>query len=102
MAIRRHHCGCAVTVAEAHMSEKPSTTLPGTVEKIIKSVDPHDGEKAQIVIEGADHLYKEIRIDNALTDQNGEEVRLKPGAEVEVTVEAPPDATIPKEQSGKH
>jgi hypothetical protein len=77
------------------MNENPSTTLPGTVEKII--VDPHDGEKAQIAIEGADHLYKEIRIDNTLTDQNGEEVRLKLGAEVEVTVEAPPEATVPKE-----
>jgi acyl dehydratase len=75
------------------MSEKPSTTLPGTVEKIIKPVIPGDTEKAQITVEGADHLYKEIRIENALTDQNGEKVRLKPGAEVEVTVEAPPEAT---------
>jgi hypothetical protein len=37
-------------------------------------------------------LYREIRIENALVDQNGEKVRLKPGAEVEVTVEAPPEA----------
>jgi hypothetical protein len=78
------------------MSEKPSTTLPGTVEKIIKPLSPDDTEKAQITVEGADHLYREIRIENTLTDENGDKVRLKPGAEVEVTVEAPPEATTPK------
>jgi hypothetical protein len=77
------------------MSEKPSTTLPGTVEKIIKPLSPDDPEKAQITVEGADHLYREIRIENTLTDENGDQVRLKPGAEVEVTVEAPPEATTP-------
>jgi hypothetical protein len=75
------------------MSEKPSATLPGTVEKIIKSPFPSEPEKAQIAVEGADHLYKEIRIENALTDENGEKVQLKPGAEVKVTVEAEPEAT---------
>src|ERR1700686_4336493 len=59
------------------MSEKPSTTLPGTVEKIIKSPYPSEPEKAQIAIEGADHLYKEIRIENTLKDETGNEVRLK-------------------------
>ena len=84
------------------MSEKPSTTLSGTVEKIIKPLSPDDPEKAQITVEGADHLYREIRIENTLTDENGEKVRLKPGAEVEVTVEAPPEATTPTTpKSGK-
>jgi hypothetical protein len=40
--------------------EKPSTTLPGTVEKVIKPRDPRDPEKAQIVAPGADHLYGEF------------------------------------------
>ena len=70
------------------MPEKGSVTLPGTVEKIIKSPHPSVPEKAEIAIEGADDLYREIRIKNALTDENGEKVRLKEGAEVEVTVEA--------------
>jgi hypothetical protein len=84
------------------MSEKPSTTLSGTVEKIIKPLSPDDPEKAQITVEGADHLYREIRIENTLTDENGDQVRLKPGAEVEVTVEAPPEATTPTTpKSGK-
>jgi hypothetical protein len=78
------------------MTEKPSTTLPGTVEKIIKSPDPNKPEKAQIAVEGADDLYREIRIENTLTKENGEEVRLKEGAEVDVTIEAEPEATNPK------
>jgi hypothetical protein len=80
------------------MAEKPSTTLPGTVDKIIPPSDPSEPEKAQISVEGADDLYKEIRIENTLTTVSGSEVRLKKGAEVEVTVEADPKATTPKNQ----
>jgi hypothetical protein len=40
--------------------EKPSTTLPGIVERVIKPRDPRDPEKAQIVAQGADHLYREF------------------------------------------
>jgi hypothetical protein len=78
------------------MSEKPNTTLPGTVEKVIKSPDPDVPEKAQIAVEGADHLYREIRIENTLINEDGEEVSLVPGATVEVTVAADPKATVPK------
>jgi len=75
-------------------SDKPSTTLPGIVEKVIKSPDPTEPEKAQIVIENAEHLYKEILIENSLKDANGNDVALKPGAKVDVTVEAEPEDTI--------
>ena len=80
------------------MTEKPSVTLPGTVEKIIKS--PHRGiaEKAEIAVEGADHLYREIRIENKLTDEDGNEVKLKQGATVDVTVEAEPAQTVRKDE----
>jgi hypothetical protein len=81
------------------MSDKPSTTLTATVEKIIQSPSPSVPEKAQIAVEGADHLYRELRIENSLTDENGDKVRLKKGAEVEVTIAADPGATIP--QSGQ-
>jgi hypothetical protein len=70
------------------MTEQTSTTLHGTVEKIITSSDPSEPEKAQIAIENADKLYREIRIENTLTNGNGEEVNLKKGAAVEVTIEA--------------
>jgi hypothetical protein len=78
------------------MSEKAAATLPATVEKIIKSPSPNEPEKAQIAVEGADHLYRELRIENTLIDENGEKVSLKPGAEVEVTIEAAPEATTPQ------
>jgi hypothetical protein len=81
------------------MTEKPSATLPGTVEKIIRSPHPSDPEKAQIAVEGADELYKEIRIANHLTDENGDQVRLKQGAKVEVTVEAGPEAVTPSPEN---
>jgi len=81
---------------ESVAPETASVTLPGTVEKLIKSPDPSEPDKAQIVVEGAVELYREIRIDNALQNDKGEEVTLKPGTEVEVTVEAPVDATAPK------
>ena len=79
------------------MSEKPSVTLPGTVEKIIPSPDPREPEKAHSNIEeGATPLYKEIRIENTLTNEDGEEVKLKKGAKVEVTIDANPSGVVPK------
>ena len=76
--------------------EKATVTLPGTVEKIIRPVVPQDPEKAQIAVEGADHLYREIRVENELQDVNGQPVKLKEGAKVEVTIEAEPSDTAPK------
>jgi hypothetical protein len=78
------------------MNEKTSAVLPATVEKIIKSPFPSEPEKAQITVGGAEHLYREIRIENTLTNENGDKVRLKPGAQVEVTVEADAKDTTPK------
>jgi uncharacterized protein YfaS (alpha-2-macroglobulin family) len=75
------------------------TTKPGTVEKVIKSVDPRDPEKAQINVQGAEPLYQEIRIENRLTDENGAEVKLKEGAEVDLHVEANKNQTVPKDKN---
>jgi hypothetical protein len=80
-------------------TEKSSVTLPGTVEKIIPALHPAEPEKAQISVEGADHLYREIRVENALENEEGETVRLKQGAHVEVTIDAVQDATISKKDS---
>jgi len=77
-------------------TEKPSVTLPATVEEIIESPHPSIPEKAEISIQGADELYQEIRIENTLTDELGDELRLKKGALVEVTVEAAAGATTSK------
>jgi uncharacterized cupredoxin-like copper-binding protein len=78
------------------MADKPSVTMPGTVEKIIKSPHRDIPEKAEIGVEGADHLYREIRIENKLKDENGNEVKLKEGASVEITVEAEAAGTTSK------
>ena len=78
--------------------EKPSATLPGTVDKIIKSPDPRAPDKAQIDIEGAEDLYREIRINNVLKDEDGQKVALKPGAEVDVTIEADKKDTTKNEK----
>jgi hypothetical protein len=75
---------------------KRSVTLSGTVEKVIKPPHPNLPEKAQIAVENAEDLYREIRIENVLTDAKGNEVGLKEGAEVEVTVAAEPEATTGK------
>jgi hypothetical protein len=76
--------------------EKPAVTLPGTVEKIIpeNSIAP---EKAQISVEGAEHLYREIRVENTLEDEKGKKVAMKEGAHVEVTIEADKNSTVPKQ-----
>jgi hypothetical protein len=77
-------------------TEKPGITLPATVEKIIPPLHPAGSEKAQIAVEGGEELYREIRVDNTLLDQNGNAVSLKPGAHVEVKIEAEPEETTPK------
>jgi len=69
--------------------EQPSTTMPGTVAKIIPP-RPRQSEKAQITVDGADHRHRDLRIENTLTDEHGDDVKLKKGAHVEVTVTAEP------------
>ncbi len=62
--------------------------MPGTVDKIIPASSPSQPEKAQISVDGADQGYQDLRIENTLTDEHGDDVRLKKGAHVEVTVTA--------------
>ena len=73
-------------IEESRMTDKPSVKLPGKVEKVIKPA-AGEPEKAQIAIEGADPLYREIRIENTLKDVEGQNVRLKQDEEVDITVE---------------
>jgi hypothetical protein len=73
------------------ISEHPSVTMPGTVAKIIPPPRSSQPEKAQIVVDGADRKHRNIRIENTLTDEHGDDVRLKKGAHVEVTIAAEPE-----------
>src|SRR5579859_5747399 len=92
----------ATPLVRANEHKAPSAILPGTVEKIIKYSFPSQAEEAQLTVEGGDHLYREIRIDNTLTNDQGEEVSLKPGAHVEVTVAAEANETTPKAGDKTH
>jgi hypothetical protein len=78
---------------------RPNVTLPGKVDKIIEPASPDEPEKAQISVEKADTLYREIRIENSLENRNGEKVALKRGADVDVTVEAEEGDTSPKKKT---
>jgi hypothetical protein len=78
------------------MSKTKRKRLRGTVQKVIKPVFPGEPEKAQIDIHEADTLYREVRVENALTDEKGGQVALRPGAEVDVILEADSSATMKK------
>ena len=80
------------------MPEQPSATMPGTVDKIIPSSRPNQPEEAQIAVEGADHRFRDLRIENTLTDENGDDVKLKKDAHVEVTVTAETDRFEEREE----
>jgi hypothetical protein len=80
------------------MPKKPKAKKAGTVRKVIKPIVPGQPEKAEIAIQGADDLYKEIRIEITLVNSNGEKVRLKPSAEVDVTIEADEKDTMPENE----
>ena len=75
----------------ARIPEHPSTTMPGTVNKIIPSPRPSQPEKVQIAIDGADQRHRDLRFENTLTDEHGDDVKLKKGAHVEVTVTEDPE-----------
>ena len=61
--------------------------MPGTVDKIIQFRSSRLREAAQISIEG-EPRYRKLRVENSLTDEHGDEVKLEKGAHVEVTVTA--------------
>ena len=75
----------------ARIADQPSTTMPGNVDKLIPAVGASQPEKAQIAVDGADQGYRDLRIENTLTDEHGDDVKLKKGAHVEVTVTAEPN-----------
>ena len=70
--------------------------MHGKVTKVIKPLLPNQPETAQIDVKEAEHLYREVRIENEVTDEHGEKAVLKPGAEVDVIIEADSNAAIKK------
>jgi hypothetical protein len=70
--------------------EQPSTTVPGAVDEIIPTPRPSQPEEAQIAVDRADRPHRDFRIENTLTDEHGDGVKLKKGPHVEVAVAAEP------------
>lgn len=68
-------------------------TLSGVVQKLVPGVGL---ERAQIEVRGADDLYRELRIANALKDTEGNEVKLAPGMEVEIVIKVRPGSGTEK------
>jgi len=83
-------------MAKKHKRRKK---LTGTVEKIIKPAVPGEPEKVEISVHEAEDLYREIRIENALVTEDGEKVKLKEGADVDVIVEADSSDLIKKPEN---
>jgi hypothetical protein len=67
------------------MHDDAASSLPGTVEKIIKPIQG-EAEKAQIAIQSGYDPKQKIRIANILVDARGEAVSLKRGAAVQIVV----------------
>jgi hypothetical protein len=72
----------------ARIVEQPSAVISGIVDRLVPSSRPSQPEKAQIAVEGADLGYRDLRIENSLIDEYGDEVSLKKGAHVEITITA--------------
>jgi hypothetical protein len=62
----------------ARNPEQPSTTMPGTVNKVIPSPRANLPEKAQIAVAGAPRPYRDLRIENTLTDEHGDAQKGRP------------------------
>jgi hypothetical protein len=71
----------------ARIPEQPSASMSGKVDKVIPSSRKSQPEKAQIAVDIPEkHRYRNLRIENELTDEHGRDVKLKKGAQVEITV----------------
>ena len=73
---------------------RPWKTVRGIVNRIVRPVHHEGPEKVEIAIAAAEDLFREIRIENILTDVDGSPVGLKNGAQVDVTFEAEANDTV--------
>jgi hypothetical protein len=72
----------------SRVAEHPSPSMPGTVDKVIPSAHTSRPDKAQIAVKRTGRRFHKLRIENSLTDEQGDKVKLKKGEHVEVTVTA--------------
>jgi hypothetical protein len=72
------------------MHDDAVSSLPGTVEKIIKPIQG-EPEKVQIAFQNGNDPNQKLRIANILVDARGEAVSLKTGAAVQIVVRPKPN-----------
>jgi hypothetical protein len=63
-----------------------NTTLARAVAKIIRSAGPSKPEKAQVAVDSCDRGYRDLPIENALADEQGDDGKLKKDARVNLIV----------------
>jgi hypothetical protein len=80
----------------ARISQRPAVTLAGIVDRIFPSSRASRRERVQVTVQGADRGHRELRIENTLTDEFGDDARLRKGAHVEVTVTAEQETLTPE------
>jgi len=78
---------------------RPFKTVEATVNKIVPTGVARHPEKVEISITPADYLFREVRIENALMNPDGDIVALKPGAKIDVTFEADASDTVKRPSS---
>jgi len=78
----------ALLLDAERVSTNPSTTIAGIVRKIIPSSKTNCPEEAQITLEVPGNPRRKLSIENSLVNEYGEDVRLKKGGHVDVTVTA--------------
>jgi hypothetical protein len=84
------------TLDRSRIPEPPNTSMPGTVDKIIPSRSRRRPEEAQIGVDKAARRHRDLRFESSLTDEHGDEVKVKKGARVDVTIAVQPKTAVAK------
>jgi len=74
---------------------KLRTKKRGRVRRVIRPPHPGVPEKVQIEVDDADDLYRDLRIENAMEDENGNKRKLKAETPVDVVIETSEEQTAP-------
>jgi hypothetical protein len=73
---------------------RPWKTVPAVVNKVMPSAYLNQPDKVEISIPAADPLFREVRLENSVTNLDGQIVALKSGAHLEITIEADARDTV--------
>jgi uncharacterized protein YfaS (alpha-2-macroglobulin family) len=68
------------------IAEPPSASVPGVVRRIIPPHRVGQTESAEIDLDVPEKRNRGLRIENTLTNEHGQDVKLKKGARVDVNV----------------